>query len=69
PAAFSLTEALDALPRQQRIAASLYYVEQLSIAEVAYAMELSEGAVKYHLHHARGALRPLLADAVTGDDS
>ncbi|HEX5616094.1 MAG TPA: sigma-70 family RNA polymerase sigma factor, partial [Acidimicrobiia bacterium] len=47
PAAFSLTEALDALPRQQRIAASLYYVEQLSIAEVAYAMELSEGAVKY----------------------
>ncbi len=45
--------ALAGLPRQQRIAASLFYVEQLSIREVADSMRLSEGAVKYHLHAAR----------------
>lgn len=50
-------EALAALPRQQRIATSLYYVEQLSVREVAESMKLSEGAVKYHLHAARAALR------------
>jgi RNA polymerase sigma-70 factor (ECF subfamily) len=45
------------LPDQQRIAASLFYVEQLSVREIAVAMELSEGAVKYHLHAARTTLR------------
>jgi RNA polymerase sigma-70 factor (ECF subfamily) len=45
------------LPRQQRIAVSLFYVEQLSVHEVAEAMGLSEGAVKYHLHAGRERLR------------
>lgn len=67
--AFALADALGTLPQQQRIAASLYYVEQLSVAEVAHAMDLSEGAVKFHLHRARETLRPLLASAVTGDDT
>jgi RNA polymerase sigma-70 factor (ECF subfamily) len=44
------------LPEQQRIAAALFYVEDLSVREVATAMKLSEGAVKYHLHAARAAL-------------
>jgi RNA polymerase sigma-70 factor (ECF subfamily) len=48
---------LDSLPHQQRIAAALYYVEQLSVREVAEAMGLSEGAVKYHLHAGRATLR------------
>jgi RNA polymerase sigma-70 factor (ECF subfamily) len=52
-----LAEALAALPKQQRIAASLFYVEQLSVLEVATSMGLSEGAVKYHLHAARASLR------------
>ncbi len=51
---------LAALPRQQRIALSLYYVEQLSVQEVAHAMDLSEGAVKYHLHAGRAQLRSRL---------
>jgi RNA polymerase sigma-70 factor (ECF subfamily) len=45
------------LPRQQRIAVSLFYVEQLSVHEVAESMGLSEGAVKYHLHAGRERLR------------
>jgi RNA polymerase sigma-70 factor, ECF subfamily len=55
PAA-GLTAAVAELPRQQRIAVALFYVEQLSVREVADAMNLSEGAVKYHLHAARTRL-------------
>lgn len=52
-----VADALARLPRQQRTAAALFYVEQLSVREVARSMRLSEGAVKYHLHAARAALR------------
>lgn len=45
------------LPPQQRIAAALFYVEDLDVHDVATAMKLSEGAVKYHLHAARQTLR------------
>ncbi len=50
-------ELLARLPQQQRIAAALFYMEQLPVREVAKSMGLSEGAVKYHLHAARRALR------------
>jgi RNA polymerase sigma-70 factor, ECF subfamily len=52
-----LLSTLAALPQQQRVALSLFYVEQLSVLEVAHAMGLSEGAVKYHLHAGREHLR------------
>jgi RNA polymerase sigma-70 factor (ECF subfamily) len=52
-----LPARLAALPEQQRIAAALFYVEDLSVAEIAHAMHLSDGAVKYHLHAARASLR------------
>jgi len=48
---------LATLPRQQRIAMALFYVEQLSVAETAESMHLSDGAVKYHLHAGRERLR------------
>src|SRR4051794_29423479 len=51
---------LATLPPQQRIAAALFYVEELSVAEIANAMDLSDGAVKYHLHAARSTLRGAL---------
>jgi RNA polymerase sigma-70 factor (ECF subfamily) len=53
----ALVEAVAALPRQQRVVVALFYVEQLSVREVADAMRLSAGAVKYHLHAARSRLR------------
>lgn len=52
-----LASAVAKLPEQQRIAVSLYYVEQLSVREIASAMKLSDGTVKYHLHAGRTALR------------
>ena len=53
----ALMAAVRALPPQQQIAVSLFYVEQLSVREIATSMKLSEGAVKYHLHAGRRALR------------
>lgn len=51
---------LATLPGQQRTAMALFYVEQCSVREVAHAMGLSEGAVKYHLHAGRTALKDLV---------
>jgi RNA polymerase sigma-70 factor (ECF subfamily) len=54
------TALLDTLPRQQRLALALYYVDGLSVNDVAKAMRLSEGAVKFHLHQGRAKLRARL---------
>ena len=55
-----LAALLARLPPQQRIAAALFYVEDLDVHQVASAMQLSDGAVKYHLHAARQTLRGAL---------
>ena len=57
PETGTLARLLETLPRQQRTAVALYYVEELSVAEVAVAMGLAEGSVKSHLHDARRRLR------------
>ena len=54
---------LGSLPRQQRVAAALFYVDGLSIAEVADAMGIAEGSVKSHLYDARRALRSIVGGA------
>ena len=51
-----LAALIASLPPQQRLALSLFYFADLSVAETADAMKLSEGAVKYHLHAARTSL-------------
>lgn len=48
------------LPKQQRIAAVLFYQADLSTREIARTMQISESAVKSHLHRARETLRPLV---------
>ena len=53
---------LESLPRQQRIAAALFYVDELSVAEVAAAMGIAEGTVKSHLHDARQTLRAVVGE-------
>ena len=52
---------LEQLPRQQRIAMALFYVDELSVAEVASALNVSEGAVKSYLHQGRARLRSVVA--------
>jgi RNA polymerase sigma-70 factor (ECF subfamily) len=56
-----LPAILAQLPKQQRIAMALFYVDELSIAEVAAALEVSEGAVKSYLHQGRAKLRSVVA--------
>jgi RNA polymerase sigma-70 factor (ECF subfamily) len=58
---------LEALPRQQRLTTALYYVDALSVAEIADTLGLSEGTVKSHLHDARGRLRPILENEAHHD--
>jgi RNA polymerase sigma-70 factor (ECF subfamily) len=55
-----LATLLAQLPPQQRIAAALFYVDDLDVHHVADAMGLSAGAVKYHPHAARQTLRRAL---------
>ncbi|HAP76450.1 MAG TPA: SigE family RNA polymerase sigma factor [Acidimicrobiaceae bacterium] len=50
-------ELLAALPKQQRLCLALFYVDGLSVAEVANTLDISEGAVKFHLHQGRDRLR------------
>jgi RNA polymerase sigma-70 factor (ECF subfamily) len=45
------------LPKQQRLSIALFYVDGMSVAEVAATLGLSEGAVKYHLHEGRERLK------------
>ena len=54
------------LPRQQRLCIALFYVEQLTIAEIAETLDLSEGAVKFHLHRGRERLRGVLSKESPG---
>ncbi len=52
-----MARAVATLPPQQRLAVALFYLDDLSVHDVAAAMSISEGAVKFHLHQARTALR------------
>ena len=52
---------LESLPQQQRLAVALFYLEDASVADVAHAMSISQGAVKYHLNQGRNSLRKAMS--------
>jgi RNA polymerase sigma-70 factor (ECF subfamily) len=56
----TLVQAVRSLPRAQREALVLRYLADLSEAEVAAALGVSDGTVKSHVHRAREALRSRL---------
>lgn len=58
-----LWNAVRTLPPQQRDAVLLVYGEDMSHAEAATAMNVSEKTVSWHLHEARKALRKKLEAA------
>lgn len=53
-------EAIDQLPPDYRLAVILRDIEQLSTAEAARILDITEGALRVRLHRARQALRALL---------
>lgn len=57
--------ALDQLPLPQREALTLYFLEDLSIDDIAKVLDVSPGTVKSRLHYAKRAIRKILSD---GDD-
>ena len=55
-----LRRAVGQLPRQQRLAVTLHYFEDLSYEEVAAVMDMPLGTVKSYLHRAKAALAQAL---------
>jgi len=55
-----LNEAMGKLPAEQRAAIALFYLEEMSVAEVAVSMDIPVGTVKSRLMHARQKLRVAL---------
>ena len=54
-------QAIDLLPVRQRVAISLFSLEDMDLAETARAMGCTVGTVKSHLHRARAKLATMLA--------
>lgn len=50
------------LPPRQAAAVALHYLDDLSIAEIAAALDCAEGTAKAHLHKARQSLAARLAE-------
>lgn len=57
--------AISSLPGPQRAALALFYIEDLSVAEIAIATDVPPGTVKTRLMHARRKVRAILQ----GEDS
>jgi len=56
----ALRDAFAALPPDQRVAATLYYGEALTVCEIAAATQAPVGTVKSRLFHARRKLKAML---------
>jgi RNA polymerase sigma factor (sigma-70 family) len=52
--------AISTLPSAQRAALALFYIEELSVAEIAIATDVPPGTVKTRLMHARWKVRAIL---------
>lgn len=55
-------QAIAALPLPQQVVVVLYYLEELSLKEIAEILEIPEGTVKSRLHYGREALKERLAE-------
>jgi RNA polymerase sigma-70 factor (ECF subfamily) len=61
-----LGRAIDGLPDSHRVVVILYYLEGLSVSDVAYAVGVPEGTVKSRLYYAREKLRQAIAEQEEG---
>ncbi len=57
-----------ALSDQQRAVVALHYLDDVPLEDVASILGLSEGTVRYHLHHARKRLRTLYEASIQSTD-
>lgn len=67
--ALAIRQAFASLPPDQRLAAQLFFVEGLTLAEIAEVQEVPPGTAKSRLFHARRRLKAALAETdLEGDD-
>lgn len=62
-----MRDAINSLPLKHRIVVTLHYLQDFSLPEIAYIMDLPVGTVKSRLHHARKALRDRLGAPEPGE--
>jgi RNA polymerase sigma-70 factor, ECF subfamily len=53
----TMRDAINALPLKHRLVITLHYLQDFSLPEIAYILDLPVGTVKSRLHHARKSLR------------
>lgn len=58
----SLWEAVLRLPEDQRLAVTLYYYEDMPVAQIAHTLGIPQGTVKSRLSRGRERLRQLLRE-------
>lgn len=58
--------ALDALKPNHRVILTLYYLEDLSVQEIASVLDIPEGSVKSRLYYARDGLKKVLDPILSG---
>lgn len=59
----AVMNAIATLPGPQRAALALFYLEELSVAEIAIAIDVPPGTVKTRLMRARNKVRTILEGA------
>lgn len=52
-----VTDIIDALPPEQRMTVTFFYYDEMSVKEIAAAMDVSEGTVKSRLNYARKTIK------------
>ncbi len=55
-----LRDAINSLPLKHRLVITLHYLQDFSLPEIAYILDLPVGTVKSRLHHARRSLKERL---------
>jgi RNA polymerase sigma-70 factor (ECF subfamily) len=55
-------QTIDALPSRHRVVVVLHYLEGLSLKEISYVIQVSEGTIKSRLHYARESLKRALLE-------
>jgi RNA polymerase sigma-70 factor (ECF subfamily) len=67
PLATRAVQALATLTETYRVPLALFYLEDASVAEVAEALGISQGAARVRLHRGREQIREILTDSETDD--